>query len=91
MFRKLDGILFGFYIVLIGLVSNEVVINEVLDFDFVFDGLIEFFLFMFGIVSCWCNNVLIIDIKFLLIDRVKVIVECYDERVYLDDNSLVLI
>ncbi|MDC3189001.1 host specificity factor TipJ family phage tail protein [Pseudoalteromonas elyakovii] len=86
--RKPDGTLSGPYTASIGSASNEVVINEALDFEPVFDGSIEPPLFMFGITSRWCNNVLISDIKPSSTDRVKVTAERYDERVYLDDDSL---
>jgi len=86
--RKPDGTLSGPYTASIGSTSNEVVINEALDFEPVFDGSIEPPLFMFGITSRWCNNVLISDIKPSSTDRVKVTAERYDERVYLDDDSL---
>ncbi len=86
--RKPDGTLSGPYTATIGSASNEVIINEALDFEPVFDGSIEPPLFMFGIASRWCNNVLITDIKPSSTDRVKVTAERYDERVYLDDDSL---
>lgn len=69
---KPDGTLSGPYTASIDSASYEVIINEALDFEPVFDSLIEPPLFMFGISSRWCKNALITDIKPSSTDRLKV-------------------
>ncbi|MBB1422644.1 hypothetical protein H5200_12010 [Pseudoalteromonas sp. SG43-7] len=86
--RKPDGTLSGPYTATIGSSSNEVIIDSDIDFAPVFDGSIEPPLYMFGITNKWCNAVLIRDIKPSSVDKVNVTAELYDDRVYLDDNSL---
>ncbi|TVU83801.1 hypothetical protein FQP85_08475 [Pseudoalteromonas neustonica] len=86
--RKPDGTLSGPYTATIGSSSNEVIIDSDIDFAPVFDGSMEPPLYMFGITNKWCNAVLIRDIKPSSVDKVNVTAELYDDRVYLDDNSL---
>lgn len=86
--RKPDGTLSGPYSATIGSSSNEVIIDSDIDFAPVFDGSMEPPLYMFGITNKWCNAVLIRDIKPSSVDKVNVTAELYDDRVYLDDNSL---
>lgn len=86
--RKPDGTLSGPYTATIGSSSNEVIIDSDIDFTPVFDGSMEPPLYMFGITNKWCNAVLIRDIKPSSVDKVNVTAELYDDRVYLDDNSL---
>lgn len=86
--RKPDGTLSGPYTASIGSTSNEVIIDSDIDFAPVFDASIEPPLYMFGITNKWCNAVLIRDIKPSSVDKVNVTAELYDDRVYLDDNSL---